>query len=164
MVNIYSPKRGNLVPQHRFRPCPSAPFIGLKMRHIAFAITVFALFPKILAEYPAPEHHAVKHHAPEHSTPKHSAPKYPAPKHHTFEHPAPRPHHSPSPYYIPSQAPTRHLTKPARCRSSQYPIAGCEKIISTNGQCGGTTGATCLGSGFGNCCGYVNLEIITHCN
>jgi hypothetical protein len=63
-----------------------------------------------------------------------------------------------------------HANKPSAVYSgslpanSKYPThhnggSSCCHKISLDGRCGAYNGATCLGSGYGNCCGYVTLGI-----
>jgi len=52
-------------------------------------------------------------------------------------------------------APTTTTTKaatPTKATTSKAPVASAAGKVSTDGSCGGTSGFTCAGSSFGNCC------------
>ncbi|KAH7410510.1 hypothetical protein DE146DRAFT_752206 [Phaeosphaeria sp. MPI-PUGE-AT-0046c] len=153
---------------------------------VAFAVTAFALLPGTLADYPshpadqhdaapqkppahkeshheepqhkAPEHGKPEHGKPEHKEPEHEAPKKPAPKKPAPKKPAPEHHeeHKPAHHKPVYEKPTHKLTKPTRYYPT--PTPGYYDNISKNGECGGYSGTNCLGSGFGNCCGFVLVE------
>lgn len=108
-------------------------------------------------EHKAPEHKKPEYKEPEHKKPEHEEPKKPAPKpkptpEHHDEHKKPAPHHKPAHY-----APTRKLTKPTRYYPEPTAVYG--NNLSKDGSCGGYSGYNCLGSGFGNCCGFVRGQI-----
>jgi hypothetical protein len=67
------------------------------------------------------------------------------------------------PYHTPSNKPAPHYNANKPKPHVVYPTfdhakPACE--ISKNGQCGVSNGATCIGSGFGNCCRYESLILV----
>lgn len=138
---------------------------------VAFAVTAFALLPGSLAEYPSHpvgEYSAApkspSHGEPEHKKPEHKKPEqYEAPKKPTPKKPSPKPkptpeHHEgykPAPHNKPAHGKSTHkLTKPTRYYPT--PTPGYYDNLSKDGTCGGYSGYNCLGSGYGNCCGFVH--------
>jgi hypothetical protein len=151
------------------------------------AFTAATLLQLSLAAYPAghdkpaPQYSA----APYHPEPYHAEPYKSKPYHSDSHHPAPYhsgPDHDDDDHYDEDHDEDGHSKKHKHCTAGKKHCGyGCHEWfgrcycppksrpgpfavapVSTNGRCGGRSGASCAGSVFGDCCKYV-VTTLTRC-